>query len=385
MGVRAFAVIALAALSSVQATLVLDGRLYKSSFPDSSVFNSNTVYQTYIHGNQKSMSDYITLSTNYKNPADSKEEQGMAVQVDQTSSWLDSQTTFRRTEVIPAQPDLASQSSGSVWFYHVSFHADSQYPWSTTKEHQFFFHERDSDYTQNFGMRYGSDAGSNIQFYTEDNSGNRVTQYTFAWNPSTWYNLVFKIDFGSKVVTLYQSTGSDPVKQVASATVPRLGAGWWHMGQLRFVDANPSAFTERIWLSSVQVTKDTMDSWLSGSATTTTRATTTTTTTTTRPPTTTTTTTRPITSATCAGGVTTVTIPNQTTVTLQNTVTVTVSGQQQQPTTTTTTRTTTTSQAQQTNCAAKYGQCGGQGYTGPTCCQSGSTCKSSNQYYSQCL
>nr|CDS82533.1 glycoside hydrolase family 11 enzyme [uncultured eukaryote] len=37
------------------------------------------------------------------------------------------------------------------------------------------------------------------------------------------------------------------------------------------------------------------------------------------------------------------------------------------------------------NCAAKYGQCGGQGYTGATCCQSGSTCKYSNAWYSQCL
>ncbi|CAG7853262.1 Endo-1,4-beta-xylanase xynf11a Short=Xylanase xynf11a; AltName: Full=1,4-beta-D-xylan xylanohydrolase xynf11a; Flags: Precursor [Serendipita indica DSM 11827] len=37
------------------------------------------------------------------------------------------------------------------------------------------------------------------------------------------------------------------------------------------------------------------------------------------------------------------------------------------------------------NCAAKWGQCGGQGYSGPTCCQSGSTCKYSNAWYSQCL
>jgi cellulose 1,4-beta-cellobiosidase len=34
---------------------------------------------------------------------------------------------------------------------------------------------------------------------------------------------------------------------------------------------------------------------------------------------------------------------------------------------------------------AKYGQCGGQGYTGCTSCASGSTCTTSNQYYSQCL
>jgi len=34
---------------------------------------------------------------------------------------------------------------------------------------------------------------------------------------------------------------------------------------------------------------------------------------------------------------------------------------------------------------AKYGQCGGQGYTGCTVCASGSTCVKSNDFYSQCL
>ncbi|KAF8180138.1 cellobiohydrolase I [Pholiota molesta] len=33
----------------------------------------------------------------------------------------------------------------------------------------------------------------------------------------------------------------------------------------------------------------------------------------------------------------------------------------------------------------KYGQCGGIGFTGPTACAAGSTCKVSNTYYSQCL
>lgn len=35
--------------------------------------------------------------------------------------------------------------------------------------------------------------------------------------------------------------------------------------------------------------------------------------------------------------------------------------------------------------AQKYGQCGGQGWTGPTQCASGSTCTYSNAWYSQCL
>ncbi|CAE6482665.1 unnamed protein product [Rhizoctonia solani] len=34
---------------------------------------------------------------------------------------------------------------------------------------------------------------------------------------------------------------------------------------------------------------------------------------------------------------------------------------------------------------AKYGQCGGRGYSGPTQCASGSSCKVNNEWYSQCL
>ncbi|KAH6912210.1 fungal cellulose binding domain-containing protein [Coprinopsis sp. MPI-PUGE-AT-0042] len=37
------------------------------------------------------------------------------------------------------------------------------------------------------------------------------------------------------------------------------------------------------------------------------------------------------------------------------------------------------------NCAAKWAQCGGQGWSGPTCCQSGSTCTKSNDWYYQCI
>ncbi|KAH8816364.1 putative endo-beta-1,4-glucanase D [Xylogone sp. PMI_703] len=53
------------------------------------------------------------------------------------------------------------------------------------------------------------------------------------------------------------------------------------------------------------------------------------------------------------------------------------------PTTTrTTTKVTTTTGS--TGGSPLYGQCGGQGWTGPTTCAQG-TCKVSNQYYSQCL
>jgi hypothetical protein len=34
---------------------------------------------------------------------------------------------------------------------------------------------------------------------------------------------------------------------------------------------------------------------------------------------------------------------------------------------------------------ARWGQCGGTGYTGATACVSGTTCTKQNDYYSQCL
>ncbi|KAJ3040525.1 hypothetical protein HDV00_010835 [Rhizophlyctis rosea] len=107
---------------------------------------------------------------------------------------------------------------------------------------------------------------------------------------------------------------------------------------------------------------------------------TTTTTTTTR--TTTTTTQTPITTTTQGGNTcavtSTVTVaPETVTLTSTNTVTVTVGGTQ--PTTTTTTQGNTGG-----SCSAQWGQCGGQGWQGPTCCSSG-TCRAQNTYYSQCI
>jgi cellulose 1,4-beta-cellobiosidase len=53
-------------------------------------------------------------------------------------------------------------------------------------------------------------------------------------------------------------------------------------------------------------------------------------------------------------------------------------------TTSTTSSRTSTTTAPAAGSVAKYGQCGGKGWTGATACVSGSTCKVVNDYYSQC-
>ncbi|MCJ1441947.1 MAG: hypothetical protein MMC23_002439 [Stictis urceolatum] len=52
---------------------------------------------------------------------------------------------------------------------------------------------------------------------------------------------------------------------------------------------------------------------------------------------------------------------------------------------TTTVKTSTSSPASGSGSVAKYGQCGGTGWTGATACVSGSTCTVVNPYYSQCM
>lgn len=53
------------------------------------------------------------------------------------------------------------------------------------------------------------------------------------------------------------------------------------------------------------------------------------------------------------------------------------------PVTTTAAPATTT--AAPADCANRWGQCGGQNWTGPTCCKDGFVCKVAHQWYSQCL
>lgn len=56
------------------------------------------------------------------------------------------------------------------------------------------------------------------------------------------------------------------------------------------------------------------------------------------------------------------------------------------PTSTTTSKVSTTSVSVPTvGTIPKYGQCGGEGWTGTGSCAAGSTCQVSNQWYSQCL
>ncbi|KAI1842582.1 hypothetical protein JX265_012574 [Neoarthrinium moseri] len=99
------------------------------------------------------------------------------------------------------------------------------------------------------------------------------------------------------------------------------------------------------------------------------------------------------TTASLSGGKVTVSVPARGVVTVKltggassgTTTLITTSSATTAVTTSTSVRPTTTSGGGDSCSVAKYGQCGGSGYSGCTTCTNGSTCTYSNDYYSQCL
>jgi len=84
---------------------------------------------------------------------------------------------------------------------------------------------------------------------------------------------------------------------------------------------------------------------------------------------------------TTAGSTTSTKLPTSTSSTLSTTIISTSS----KPITSTSTSSSSKASSTSTSVSPIYGQCGGQGWSGPTACASGSTCTYSNAWYSQCL
>lgn len=223
------AFVALAGISSATATVLWDGRAneYKSSAFLNDWSFSNTVgpYQYYIHG-EGPVTDYVNLSPDYKNPADSGSNQGIQITIDDTAVW--NSDNMLRTELIPQT--TAAINKGKV-FYHFSMQHAATNPPSAYEEHQVCFFE--SHFTE---MKYGlisGEAGTLDESLRWDVNGESEWNVTFT--AGVWHNIAYAIDFDAGTVGFYHSTGADDLKLVVapiSASTSSNGADW-HLGVLR--------------------------------------------------------------------------------------------------------------------------------------------------------
>ncbi|QRV92146.1 carbohydrate-binding module family 1 protein [Ceratobasidium sp. AG-Ba] len=289
-------------------------------------------YQYYIHGNGPP-SDYLALSSDYKNPAITREPRGLKMSISPTATW---NSNMERIELIPQTS--ANLGTGTL-FYHFSVKRSNTNAPNSGLEHQVMFFE--SHFTE---LKYGINGDTDLHWCVGG-----VSKWQTPFTADTWFNFAYEINFSSGNVGLWASTGGSPLTKVVQniAASTSTNSADFHVGVLRIV--NQSGI-EDWYVSGVYIEQG------------------------------------PITTAIGSGtgsGSTT------TTTTSAATITSTTRIIDSSPWSTITTKTTSAPPTTTTNAgptASHYAQCGGTGYSGPTTCESPYTCKAiSPPYYYQCL
>ncbi|KAH2114291.1 hypothetical protein KXW75_005444 [Aspergillus fumigatus] len=207
-------------------------------------------WQWYIHGSGKT-SEYLGLSPDFKNPADTSDAQGVRITIDGTSFW--NGQNMERSELIPQT--TANLGSGHL-YYHFSLSTKTTNAPDASFEHQIAFFE--SHFTE---LKYGASGSSDntLRWYA-----NGQTHWSIQLEPGNWYNFAYDIDFASQKVGLWASNGSDPLTEVVSpvSASTSTNSADWHVGQLRLPnggasnDAPEDWFWSGIYVEQAPITKE---------------------------------------------------------------------------------------------------------------------------------
>ncbi|RHZ43788.1 glycoside hydrolase family 131 protein [Aspergillus thermomutatus] len=250
--------------SSLAGTVLWSGIFNSSAtvedFDDWSWSNQIEPWQWYIHGSGKT-SEYLGLSSDFKNPADTSDAQGVRITIDGTSLWEGQ--TMERSELIPQT--TANLGSGHL-YYHFSLSTKTTNAPDASFEHQIAFFE--SHFIE---LQYGASGTSDNTLRW--NAGGK-TYWSVQLEAGNWYNFAYDIDFTSQTVGLWASNGSDPLTEVVSPVSASTSSNSadWHVGQLRLPngggsnDAAEDWFWSGIYVEEAPITKEIGSSGSSGSS-----------------------------------------------------------------------------------------------------------------------
>ncbi|KAH0347395.1 glycoside hydrolase family 131 protein, partial [Aureobasidium melanogenum] len=229
---------------SSMAEIIWDGRFTDKSAAEIDKWSWNNqvgAYQYYIHGSGAT-TDYINISPDYVNPADSSSADGARITVDGTSSW--NGQTMMRTELIPSTK--AAINKGKK-YYHFSLKRGTENAPDTTAEHQVAFFE--SHFTE---LKYGVDGSDGkLQWMTDGKS-----QFDMDFEADVWHNVAYGIDFDASTVEFFHSTGADKLVSKAGpmkASVSSNGADW-HVGVLKFSKTKEDWFFSSVYIEDGELT-----------------------------------------------------------------------------------------------------------------------------------
>ena len=333
------------------ATILWDGRF--NDMTSSADLNnwswSNEVgpYQYYIHG-PDAVTEYVNLSPDYKNPADSGSSQGAKLSLTSTSYWEGQ--TMRRTELIPQT--TAAINAGTV-YYHFSLMRSGTNPPATTNEHQIAFFE--SHFTEMKSGLISGEAGTTDAALRWD--VNSVSQWSTTWDAGIWHNVAYEIDFAAGSVGFWHSTGGDDLAQVvAPMSVAASSDGEdWHVGALELPMSSMPSATEDFYFSGVYIESGSLTTSVSGPGGASSSS-----------------------SSSSGVGSSSSSSPPKTSSSGPTTMLTTTAATTSKPAT-------TVAPPPSSGGASEWAQCGGSGYAGPTYCVAGYTCSTMNPYYAQCL
>jgi len=157
-------------------------------------------------------------------------------------SVFQSQTGFRRAELLPASNSGTDPSTSGIKTVHFSIMKDATRPLNTSHEYQLFFLES-SDYSTNqVALKYGSVIGGNPSGANPDtlflfgnvNSNPIPLLYSTHFTAATWHNFGITIDFNKGTTKVYYSTNNSPLASVSSAVTNNVaGNGEYHFGILK--------------------------------------------------------------------------------------------------------------------------------------------------------
>lgn len=231
-------------------------------------------------------------------------------------------------------------------------------------------------------MKYGwisGESGSSDPLLRWDIGG--VSQWSTTWDAGVWHNVAYEIvchlppvfilfsseldadskqDFSGGTVAFWHSTGASPL----TLTVPAVKASTssngedWHLGVLELPVSGQADSTEDFYFSGVYIESGSLTTSVAGPG-----------------------------GVVASGSVSSSSV-SSTLATVTKSATSSKAPVSSAPVVVSSSSSAAPAPVSSTAAAgnlSKYSQCGGQGWTGSGTCVSGTTCKTSNPYYSQCL
>ncbi|KUJ12608.1 uncharacterized protein LY89DRAFT_593023 [Mollisia scopiformis] len=230
-----------AVVAAQKCPLQFDGRIPKDATLDSFDTSSSPFNDAYVIGGNQKWSSILQFPTVNSSLFDANGTKALEVTIS-SSSIFQSQTGFRRSELLPASNSGTDPSTAGVKTIHFSVQKDTSRPLNTSHEYQLFFLESNDYSTNQVVLKYGSIIGGNPSGVSSDslmvmgnvNAKPVVNLYSTKFTPGTWHNFAITLNFNAGTTQVYYSTNNAPLASVSKAVKNDVsGQGEYHFGILK--------------------------------------------------------------------------------------------------------------------------------------------------------